>query len=540
MADNVASWIGLQGSGPDLTVQTQMPEQLQPFLQRIQAQAAEKKKKEEAEKASADELYGDMFKSMITVNKPMLKGRQDDIEQRTSDFLGKMMTKRKTDPNYNIGTDQDLLMEATKLRNDALRYEQEFKDYDSDITFARNNPFRTRVEPWMVELNKKTSEELSKDLSGGVYTAGGGVRETYSQFAKNSVLKGILPKTSRKVQDTNGNIRNIDVIGWSDELPGTKERAKESIEAFLAGNTDQAKGFLEIARDEVLAEKPELIKDPKMLGQETFIRASESMLEQGKEINIGTLRDDYVYSGKYGRGSGNQYVRSEGNYSFSPSGMDAAQVYKNKATNELLNNLAKIAKKNKPDLSRSEAMDEARVALKAQGFTPPNMSKIENAATISFTGTQQPVIVYGFKGTISQVLVDKGTNKIIGAVLQGVNEDNDVVQDYFDISTPGLAGHIQTKLPSLNEVYRDEMDADIAAYNVTKGVQMKGGEKRGEAPKAKPKEQGKAKAQGKAKQEVIDIKSVPVIKTKAEFDKLPKGAKWRKETDPPGVVRTKP
>ena len=499
MADNVASWIGLQGSGPDLTVQTQMPEQLQPFLQKIQAQAAEKKKKEEAEKASADELYGDMFKSMITVNKPMLKGRQDDIEQRTSDFLGKMMTKRKTDPNYNIGTDQDLLMEATKLRNDALRYEQEFKDYDSDITFARNNPFRTRVEPWMVELNKKTSEELSKDLSGGVYTAGGGVRETYSQFAKNSVLKGILPKTSRKVQDTNGNIRNIDVIGWSDELPETKERAKESIEAFLAGNTDQAKGFLEIARDEVLAEKPELIKDPKMLGQETFIRASESMLEQGKEINIGTLRDDYVYSGKYGRGSGNQYVRSEGNYSFSPSGMDAAQVYKNKATNELLNNLAKIAKKNKPDLSRSEAMDEARVALKAQGFTPPNMSKIENAATISFTGTQQPVIVYGFKGTISQVLVDKGTNKIIGAVLQGVNEDNDVVQDYFDISTSGLAGHIQTKLPSLNEVYRDEMDADIAAYNVTKGVQMKGGEKRGEAPKAKPKEQGKAKEEGKKK-----------------------------------------
>ena len=265
MADNVASWIGLQGSGPDLTVQTQMPEQLQPFLQRIQAQAAEKKKKEEAEKASADELYGDMFKSMITVNKPMLKGRQDDIEQRTSDFLGKMMTKRKTDPNYNIGTDQDLLMEATKLRNDALRYEQEFKDYDSDITFARNNPFRTRVEPWMVELNKKTSEELSKDLSGGVYTAGGGVRETYSQFAKNSVLKSILPKTVQKVQDASGRQRDIEVLGWSEQLPGTKERAKESIETFLAGNTDQAKGFLEIARDEVLAERPELIQDPKML-----------------------------------------------------------------------------------------------------------------------------------------------------------------------------------------------------------------------------------------------------------------------------------
>jgi hypothetical protein len=43
------------------------------------------------------------------------------------------------------------------------------------------------------------------------------------------------------------------------------------------------------------------------------------------------------------------------------------------------------------------------------------------------------------------------------------------------------------------------MDADIAAYNVTKGVQMKGGEKRGEAPKAKPKEQGRAKEEGKKK-----------------------------------------
>ena len=183
MAENVAGWIGLTGQGPNLEVKDEFPRMAQPLIETIKAKKAAEEKRKQKEIDDANKLYDDIFKQSITINKPMLPGRQEEVLNRSTRILTDLAAKRSKDPNFNLISDP-VWSELAKLKSDVLQYGSEYDAYVKDATYANNHELTTEVEDWFGNIMNMDNKQLNAQFggSGRIYKPGSGVKAQYRKL----------------------------------------------------------------------------------------------------------------------------------------------------------------------------------------------------------------------------------------------------------------------------------------------------------------------------------------------------------------------
>lgn len=529
MAENVAGWIGLTGQGPNLEVKDEFPRMAQPLIETIKAKKAAEEKRKQKEIDDANKLYDDIFKQSITINKPMLPGRQEEVLNRSTRILTELAAKRSKDPNFNPISDS-VWLELAKLKSDVLQYGSEYDAYVKDAVHARNHELTTQVEDWFGDMMNMNNEQLNAKFggSGRIYQPGSGVKAQYRKLATQDEIKKLAPVYDSKYFDPATRTYTVKAVtGWSDKISGSKEQAEKNIDAYLAMMSYPARGFIQLGQDKALEEDPELVKQPDLLAQKSLEKAKEHLLEMTEEQKFKAGSYPAVGYGRTG-GGGGFYNMNDGTYSYSDSttSADYANIYtQQRREQQIAENIAGdekkynriVAKKDKTDeeknwlkeyLAKADLHDYwsglADEAIKSQNkrFGEAEAQQIENAIPVTFrskTDNKGKISVGNFSGTLKAVLINPDTDNIIAAVVNGKagaeKENNDrvfMLKDY-----PQISGQIQTSATSLNETYNNFTGGrNIKNFNVSAGTQMKGGQTKGQAPAVS---KGQTQAQPKIK-----------------------------------------
>ena len=552
MVDNAAGWIGAQGQLPEMpTIQSELPNVLKTFAER-QRKEDEKKQKEQE---NVDAIYGNIVKDMTTVNKPMLQGRKEEVEKRAVDVISKMLGKRSLDKGWNPIADKETLEEVIKLKGDINTYNQEWVNWNQDADYIRNHKLVSRwISDDIGNLNTKTAEELKKVLhEGNVYSSGAGVKNFYKHFATQDALFKNAPEYEVQRIGSNGRVYTEKVKGWADEIPKTKENASKWTLEFLQSGTEPAMGFLEIAQEKVLKEHPLWIMQPTLLQKGTVEEAQKSIMDMLENRKVAD-KESY---GRVGYHSGGAGLSSfpEGTYSKGEvTGAAMAQEMlakqwraseeaklRKRATGVVERKIQELQNSNKEE-DRAWAARMKSGANKKAAIDKLVQEPIGKIGSPSFDISNDNVIDYravsadkgslakgSWKGTIQQIFVDPETGNISAVKAYGkdTSDKDAALEPKVYLADSDIIGQVSTSATYLSNFYRDKFGGELN-FNVTKGQKMKGGESVVSGKEAK--EEAKK----------IDMKKVSTIKTKADYEKLPSGALWRKESDPEGVVRKKP
>lgn len=516
MAENVAGWIGLTGQGPNLEVKDEFPRAAQPLIETIKAKKAAEEKRKQKEIDDANKLYDDIFKQSITINKPMLPGRQEEVLNRSTRILTDLAAKRSKDPNFNPVTDS-VWSELAKLKSDVLQYGSEYDAYVKDATHARNNPLTTQVEDWFGDIMNMNNEQLNAKFggSGRIYQPGSGVKAQYRKLATQEEIKKLAPVYESKVLDpATKMVTTTAVTGWSDKISGSKAQAEKNIDTYLAMMSYPARGFIQLGQDKALEESPELVKQPELLAQKSLEKAKEHLLEMTEEQKFKAGSYPAVGYGRTG-GGGGFYDMNDGTYSYSDSttSADYANIYtQQRREQQIAENIAGDEKKYNRIMAKKDKTDEEKKWLKefnAKGdlhdywsgladmatgqvgvrWGEAEVKKIERSIPVTFrpkTQNKGKISVGDFSGTLKAVLIDPQTDEILGAVVFG-RTATEKKQSYDRVvllaDYPQIEGQISTSATSLNETYNNFTGGrNIKNFNVSAGTQMKGGQTKGQAP----------------------------------------------------------
>ena len=512
MAENVAGWIGLTGQGPNLEVKDEFPRMAQPFIETIKAKKAAEEKRKQKEIDDANKLYDDIFKAMVTINKPMLPGRQEEMLKRSTQILTGIAAKRSKDPNFNPVSDS-VMSELAKLKSDVLQYGSEYDAYVKDATHARNNPLTTEVEPWFGDIMKMDNEQLNAQFGGSLYQPGSGAKAQYRKLATQDEIKKLAPVYDSNYFDPATRTYTVKAVtGWSDKIPKSKEQAEAKIDEYLAGQSYPAKGFIQLGQDKALKDNPQLVNDVSLLAKESLKNAKEHLLQMTEENRFKTGSYPAVGFGRTGGGGGN-YETNDGTYSYLDNNTSAeyATLYvKQVREQRIAEFIEKDEKEHSRIMAKKDKTEEDKKWLKEysakgdpyeywsglvdmaaeQKEVRPNEAqaiKIERATPVAFkpkTDSRGNISVGNFKGTLKAVLIDPDTDEIIAAVANGKAGAEKQLNDrvFMIADNKAILGQILTSATSLNETYNNFTGRNIKNFNVSAGTQMKGGQTKGQAP----------------------------------------------------------